>query len=191
MDQSTFHLNHVTSEYHRVCPKWFPSLWYVQRKLCMSKMIFEPIAHLVQTVHLSYVKINTISKWTQTSFHMTHVTKEYHQVCPKWFMSLWYVQHKLCTYLALRLTLLPNWPKQASTWPMSTRTTVRCVQKYFHACGTFGTNHAPFLCQDDPNRPKWASTWPTSRRSSIGCVQNDFWAYYTFGANYAPILRRQ
>jgi hypothetical protein len=27
-----------------------------------SKMIFEPMVHLVQTVHLYYVEINTISK---------------------------------------------------------------------------------------------------------------------------------
>jgi hypothetical protein len=39
-----------------------------------SKMIFEPVVHLVQTVRLSYVKINTISKQAQTSFHLTHVT---------------------------------------------------------------------------------------------------------------------
>jgi hypothetical protein len=57
----------------------------------------------------------------------------------------------------VRLTLSPNWPKWASTWPMSTRTTVRCTQKDFHVCGTFGTNHAPVLCRDqhylqtDPN----------------------------------------
>jgi hypothetical protein len=174
---TTFHLTHVTLEYHRVCPKWFLSLWYVRHKPCTSKMIFEPTIHLVQTVHLSYVKINTISKRIQMSFHMTHVTKEYLWVCPKRFQSLWYVQHKLCTYLASRLTLSPNWPKWASTWPTSTRTTVRCAQKDFHVCDTFDTNRAPVLHQDQhylQNRPKRASTWPTSRRSSIGCVQNDF-----------------
>jgi hypothetical protein len=40
-------------------------------------MIFEPMVHLVQTVHLSYIKINkinTISKQAQMSFHLTHVT---------------------------------------------------------------------------------------------------------------------
>jgi hypothetical protein len=32
------------------------------------KTIFEPIVHLVQTVHLSCIEINTISKWTEMSF---------------------------------------------------------------------------------------------------------------------------
>jgi hypothetical protein len=112
-------------------------------------MIFEPIVHFVQTMHLSYVVINTISKRTQTSFHMTHVMKEYHRMCPNWFLSLWYIQHNLCTNLASRLTLSPDWPKWASTWPMSTRTTLGCTQKDFHVCGIFSTNRAPVLCRDE------------------------------------------
>jgi hypothetical protein len=33
-----------------------------------------PVVHSVQTVHLSYTEINTISKQTEASFHLTHVT---------------------------------------------------------------------------------------------------------------------
>jgi hypothetical protein len=40
------------------------------------KMISEPMAHFVQTMHLSCTNTNTVSKWTETRFHMTHVTKE-------------------------------------------------------------------------------------------------------------------
>ena len=39
-----------------------------------SKMISEPMVRLAETVHLSYTKTNTISKWTEMRFHMTHVT---------------------------------------------------------------------------------------------------------------------
>jgi hypothetical protein len=39
-----------------------------------SKMISKTMVRTVQNVHLSYVKSNTISKWTKTRFHMTHVT---------------------------------------------------------------------------------------------------------------------
>jgi hypothetical protein len=38
------------------------------------KMILEPIACSVQTVHLSCVLINIISKETETNFHLTHIT---------------------------------------------------------------------------------------------------------------------
>jgi 3-oxoacyl-(acyl-carrier-protein) synthase len=68
-----------------------------------SKTISEPMLRSVQTVNLSCVKISTISKWTKASIHMSLVTKEYHQVCPKRFMCLCYVWRKLCTYLALTL----------------------------------------------------------------------------------------
>jgi hypothetical protein len=38
-------------------------------------------------------------------------------VCPTLFMSLWYVQWKLCTYLASRLALSPNRPNKAPPDP--------------------------------------------------------------------------
>ena len=56
-----------------------------------SKTISEPMVHSAQTVHRSYVKISTISKRIEMSFHFSLVTKEYHQVCPKRFLSLCYV----------------------------------------------------------------------------------------------------
>jgi hypothetical protein len=48
-------------------------------------MIFEPMVRLAQTVHLSCVKINTISKWTKLRFHLSLLTSEYHWVRPKQF----------------------------------------------------------------------------------------------------------
>jgi hypothetical protein len=38
------------------------------------KMISEPIVCSAQTVHLSCVKFSNISKWTETSFHLSLVT---------------------------------------------------------------------------------------------------------------------
>jgi hypothetical protein len=39
-----------------------------------SKMISEAMVRLVQTVDLSCTETNSISKWTETTFYMTHVT---------------------------------------------------------------------------------------------------------------------
>jgi hypothetical protein len=39
-----------------------------------SKLIYEPMEHLAQTVHLCCVEINRTTKRTKTSFHLTHVT---------------------------------------------------------------------------------------------------------------------
>jgi hypothetical protein len=52
-------------------------------QLGASKMISEPMVCLAQTMYLSCVKIKTISKWTEMSIYLTHVTYEYHQLHPK------------------------------------------------------------------------------------------------------------
>jgi hypothetical protein len=66
-----------------------------------SKMISKAKVRLAQIVHLSCIQR------TEMRFHMTHVTWEFHPVCPKWFLRLWYVWRKPCTYLASRLALSP------------------------------------------------------------------------------------
>jgi hypothetical protein len=94
-----------------------------------SKMIFEPVVRLAQTMHLSCIEINTIFKWTEVSFYLTHVTLDYHQLCPKWFSKLWYVRCKPCTYLALRLTLSLNRLKWSSNWFTPPRSNIWCPEK--------------------------------------------------------------
>jgi hypothetical protein len=83
----------------------------------VSKTISMPMVCSVQTVHLSCTDTNTASKRTEKRFHTTHVTYEFHQVRPKLFMSLWYLQCKPCTYLASRLALSPNGPNRAPPDP--------------------------------------------------------------------------
>jgi hypothetical protein len=68
-----------------------------------SKTITVPMIHLAQAFHLSCTNTNTVSKWTKTRFDMTYITWGFHRVRPKWFLSLWYVRHKQCSYLASRL----------------------------------------------------------------------------------------
>jgi hypothetical protein len=92
-----------------------------------SKTIFKPKVCSTKIVHISCVKISTISKWTESSFHLSLVTKEYHRVRLKWFLCLWYNWRKLRTYLAPILTLSPNGPKWDSTWPTSPRSSIGCI----------------------------------------------------------------
>jgi hypothetical protein len=157
-----------------VCQKWFLSLWYIRRKPCtylasrlalspnglnelaveshnlgvpsgVSKMISELMVRLVQTITLSCTDTNSISKWTETRFHRTHVTEGFHRVRPKQFLSLWNSYHKLCTYLMSRLALSLNGLKRASSWALSPRRTISCIQNDFLAYGTFSTNHGPIM----------------------------------------------
>jgi hypothetical protein len=119
-----------------------------------SKMISEPMVCLVQTVHLSCVKISTITKWTKMSFRLCLIISEYHQVHLKWFLSLWYVQRKPCTYLASRLAQSPNGPKQTSTWASSSSNSIGCIQNNFLACGTF-TEPVHLSCTYTNTVTKW------------------------------------
>jgi hypothetical protein len=113
-----------------------------------SKMISEAVVCLAQTVHLSCVKISTTFERSESILHLNLITKEYHQVRPKWFLSLWYIRCKPCTYLASRFAVSPNELNQTSTWASSPRSTIRYVQNDFWAYGTFGANLAPILHQD-------------------------------------------
>jgi hypothetical protein len=95
---------------------------------------------LVQTVHLSWVKISTIFKRIKMSFRLSVIIKEYHRVRPKRLLNLWYVWRKSCTYLESRLTLSPNGPKWTSTWASSPRSTIGCSQNDFRPCGAYDSN---------------------------------------------------
>jgi hypothetical protein len=135
-----------------------------------SKTISEPMVRLAQTVHLSCTGNNTVSKRTETRFHMTHVTKEFHWVRPKQFLILGYIWCKPCTYLVSRLALSANGLNQASTWASSAMSSMMCIQNDFLSLWFVepkpSTYHAPTLTLS-PNGPKGDSTWSTSPMSSI------------------------
>jgi hypothetical protein len=65
----------------------------------VNEMIFELVVRLAQTVHLSCIKISTISKQTKASNHLSLVTYKYHRVRPKMISELRLAQtvHLSCT----------------------------------------------------------------------------------------------
>jgi hypothetical protein len=113
-----FHTTYVTYEFHRVRPKLFMSLWYVQYKPCTylaSRLAVSPMDRT--ELHQTFISTdaNNVSKQIETRFHMTHITKEFHRVPQIMFLSLRYVQRKTCNNLASRVAISPNGPNQAST----------------------------------------------------------------------------
>jgi hypothetical protein len=82
----------LNQDYHTVQTDW-NELPFEPRHLVIpsgaSKTIFDAMVQLPQTVHLSSTKTNTVSKRTETCFHLSLVTQEYHLVHPKQFLSLW------------------------------------------------------------------------------------------------------
>jgi hypothetical protein len=99
-------------------------------------------------VHQSCIKSSTISKRTEPCFHLCLITEESHRVRPKWFLWLWYVRCKPCSYLELIVTLSPNRLKWDSTLPTTLTSSIGCVQSYYWCIGTFSANRVTILCQD-------------------------------------------
>ena len=83
-----------------------------------SKLISKHMVCSVQTMHLPCIRISTISKLTELSFHLSLFTQEYQLARPKWFLRLWCIMRKLYTYLALKLTMSTN---ERSKIPYDTR----------------------------------------------------------------------
>jgi hypothetical protein len=124
-----------------------------------------------QAVHLSCSDTNTLNGLTMR-FHLTHLTLEFYRVCPKWFLSLWYVRHKSCTYLASRLALSLNGSNQASTWACHLG----------ELSGVFKTTSKPIVRLAQTMHQSCSDTKTISPRCSTGLVQNDFWACGMFSA---------
>ena len=129
-----------------------------------------------QTMHLSCVKISSISNRTITSFHLSLVTYEYHRVCPIRFLSLWYVRRKPCAYLTLTLTLSQTPRNKIPHDPCHLEVPSR-VPKTFSEPMVPSAQPCTYLTSRfalPPNGQKRASTRALSPMITIGCVRNDF-----------------
>jgi hypothetical protein len=145
----------------------------------------------MQFVHLSCIKISTISKQTKLSFHLSLFTQEYHRMHQKWFLSLWCIRHKPCTYLAPKLTLSPKRPKRDSIWHMSSRSSIGVRPNGFLSIWYVlfkPCTYLPSRLALSPNKSNRPLTWGSSPRTIIGCYHNGFRAYGALCANHAPIL---
>jgi hypothetical protein len=130
-----FYMTHDTYEFHRVRPKWFPSLRYVRCKPCTyleSRLALYP-----NWQHLQ-------NDWNEILHDSRHLG------VPSGASKMIFepVIRLVQTYLALRLTLSINGPKQDSTWPTSPRSSIGSVQNDFWAYGTFGANCGSILHRD-------------------------------------------
>jgi hypothetical protein len=155
-------------------------------------MISQPMVRSAQTLHLSCVKISTISN-------------ELNQACT-WASSprstIWCIQKNFWAYGMFSTIHHLSWTDTStiSKWTKmrfhTTHVTLefhRVRPKWFlrlryiqHKPCTYPASILA-LSSNGPNR---ASTWASSSRCTIVCVQNDFWVYGSFGTNRAPILRQ-
>jgi hypothetical protein len=112
-----------------------------------SKIIFEPMERLAQTVHLSCIKISTISKRTETSFHLPHhlgVLLRASTMISEPMVCLAQTVHLYCT----DTNTVSKQTKMRFDMTHSPKSAIVCVYYDFRAYGTFSTNRAPILHQD-------------------------------------------
>jgi hypothetical protein len=117
-------------------------------------------------MHQSCVKICTIFKWTETSFHLSLVTLEYHWVRPKWFEPM------VCLAQTAHLSC-------SDTNTVSKRTGTRFHMSHvtyeFHRVRSkrypslWNIRRKPYSYLASrlvlyENRSKWVSTWAMSPR---------------------------
>jgi hypothetical protein len=155
------------------------------------KMISEHTVRSAQTVHLSWIKISTVSKRTETSFpfepHHLGVPSGASKTISEFMVQLAQTVHLSC----IETNTISKWIETSFHLSLVTQEYHPVHPKQFLCLWYIWRK--PFTYRAlkltlSPNGPKQHSTRPTSPRSSIGCVQNDFWAYGTFSANRSPIL---
>jgi hypothetical protein len=106
----------------------------------LSKTISEPMVHLAQTVHLSSIDTNTISKWDENEISDDPRHRGVPSGACKRIFEPMVLSSQTMHLLVSRLALSPNrpkWPPTCATSPMST---IGCVQNDFWAYGTFRAN---------------------------------------------------
>ena len=147
-------------------------------------MISEPC--LEQTVHLSCTNTNTISKRTETRFHLSLIigcVQNDFWAYVTFVTNRPHILHKYEHYIQMDRNEIPLEPRHLGVlWCAVKMISEPCLQQTVHLSCTNANTIS--------KRMKTRSTWALSPRSSIGCVQNDFRDQGTFGAKLAIILRQ-
>jgi hypothetical protein len=157
-----------------------------------SKMISEPMVRLAQTVHLYYTDTNTVSKRTETRFHMTHSLTSSIGCVQDDFLSDGTFDTNRAPFLQCdyryrqtdsnKLPLEPRHLRVSSGASKMSSDPMVCLAQIVH-----------LYCTDTNTLSKWNKMrfhMTHSPRSSIGCVPHDFRADGTFNTNRAPFLRQ-
>jgi hypothetical protein len=111
-----------------------------------SQMISHSMVRSTQTVHLSCVKISTISKRTELSLERRHLggPSGTSKTIYKSMICLVQTVHLSCN----DTKTVSKWKEVRFHMPKSPRRSIKYIQNDFQAYGTFDANHPPILRQD-------------------------------------------
>jgi hypothetical protein len=154
-------------------------------------MISKPMVYSAQTVHLFCAETNTISKRTETSFHLTWPRSTIG--CAQCDI------HAGGTFVANHAPILHQIKTISKRIEMSfclshvTLEYHRVLPKWFSSLCYIQRKPSTYLVSRltlSINRLKQSSTWSMPPRRTIWSTQSEFRADGAFGTNCAPILRR-
>jgi hypothetical protein len=165
-------------------------LRHLRVPLGAAKMISEHLVHSAQTMHLSCVKISTISNElgqasTWASSPRSTIGCVQNDFWPYGMFSTNHapILNRHQHYLQMDQNKIPHDPHLLGV-PSG-------ASKLIYEVGVRSAQTMHLLASRlalSSNRLNRASTWASSPNSTTRCVQNYFWAYSMFGPSYAPIL---
>jgi len=147
----------------------------------------------MQTVQISCIKISTISEQTKSSLHLSLFNYEYHRVRLRWFLILWCIRRKPCTYLSTKTNTVSKQTEARFHMTHITKELYQVRPNWFLSISHVPCKPFIYLASRlalSPNRPNRVVTWAPWPGSTIGCVQNGFLSYGALSANRAPILHQ-
>jgi hypothetical protein len=153
----------------------------------LSKMIPEPMVHLAQTVHLSCTNTNTISKWTETRFDMTHITRSSIGCVQNDFWAYGMFSGNFVPILSQDLHYLQTeWNELPLGVPSGASKTI--LEPMVHLAQAVHLSCTNTNTISEQTQMRFHMTHITEEFHWV--LQDDFQAYGTFNANCAPILRK-
>jgi hypothetical protein len=155
-------------------------------------MIFVPLVHSAQTMHLSSIKISTISNklnqastWASSPWSTIGCVQNDFWANGMFSTNCAPILNRHQHYLQMDQIEIPQDPCHLLVPSGVSKTIsnpmVRSAQTVHLSCVKICTIS---------NELNQACTWASLPRSIIGCVLNNFWAYSIFSTNRAPILHR-
>jgi hypothetical protein len=139
----------------------------------------------VQTVHLSCVKISTLSRWTKISFRLSLITSEYYQVHLKGFSDPMVCSAQTVHVPCVKIRTTSKLTKTSFHLSLVSSYSIGCIENNSLACGTF-VAPVHLSCTYTNTISKW-----TEMRFEFHPVRpKQFLSLWYVQPNRAPILRQ-
>jgi hypothetical protein len=181
--ETRFYMTHVTSEFHRVSPKRFPSLRNIRRKPCNyleSRLALYPKGPKPRS---SIECVQNDSTWPTSPRSSIECVQNDSWGCGTFGANCRSILHREKYYLQMDRNEILHDPHHlgvpSGASKIISKLTVRSAQTVQLSWLKISTIS---------KRTETSFHLSLSPRSTIRCIQNDFWGYGIFGANRAPIL---